>query len=38
MLGEDRRREDNTAAWEEETTLTTNTEVSNKMYEVVTIT
>ena len=31
MRGEDERREDNTAAGEEETTFTTNTEVSNNM-------
>ena len=31
MQGEDERREDNTAAGEEETTFTTNTEVSNNM-------
>ena len=31
MAGEDERREDNTAAGEEETTFTTNTEVSNNM-------
>ena len=31
MEGEDERREDNTAAGEEETTFTTNTEVSNNM-------
>ena len=31
MQGEDKRREDNTTAGEEETTFTTNTEVSNNM-------
>ena len=31
MQGEDERREDNTSAGEEETTFTTNTEVSNNM-------
>ena len=31
MQGEDERREDNTAAGEEETTFNTNTEVSNNM-------
>ena len=31
MAGEDERREDNTAAGEEETTFTTNTEVSNNV-------
>ena len=32
MQGEDERREDNTAAGEEETTFTTNTEVSNNIF------
>ena len=31
MQGEDERREDNTATGEEETTFTTNTQVSNSM-------
>ena len=34
MQGEDERREDNTAAGEEETTFTTNTEVSNNIFNI----